>query len=374
MNRLLICLICLFLPISAYASEYDFASGDTRVFINTINAPSVKDELLSIQVFQYELTDCDDFNVKCGHRIGFKATQLESQISDSFPSITVRDELGEDCLPFEPFTCVFSKMMYDTNQIIAINTKGLQEAFGEVSSLESRVDTLESAPAFDGSYLSLTNVPSTFTPSTHTHTVSQITDLTTATTSAGGLMSAADKLKLNGIATAATANDTDANLKARANHTGTQTASTISDFTASARGAISVTGNGSYNSGTGVITVAGGATCYNGNTTLSNCLSVAKSATVASGNAVFHLTSDGTSTGTALFPNGVALDSIQLRCNDEANAPCSFGAPVLSNSNKTVTVAVNKSTGLNVALLSLTLLGAPSAANGSVVKLHAFGN
>lgn len=36
--------------------------------------------------------------------------------------------------------------------------------------------------------------------------------------------------KLSGIATAATANDTDANLKARANHTGTQTASTISDF------------------------------------------------------------------------------------------------------------------------------------------------
>lgn len=42
-----------------------------------------------------------------------------------------------------------------------------------------------------------------------------------------------DKLnstKLNGIATGATANDTDANLKNRANHTGTQTASTISDF------------------------------------------------------------------------------------------------------------------------------------------------
>jgi hypothetical protein len=36
--------------------------------------------------------------------------------------------------------------------------------------------------------------------------------------------------KLAGIATGATANDTDANLKARANHTGTQTAATISDF------------------------------------------------------------------------------------------------------------------------------------------------
>lgn len=41
---------------------------------------------------------------------------------------------------------------------------------------------------------------------------------------------ATERTKLAGIATAATANDTDANLKARANHTGTQTAATISDF------------------------------------------------------------------------------------------------------------------------------------------------
>ncbi len=40
----------------------------------------------------------------------------------------------------------------------------------------------------------------------------------------------AEKTKLGGISTGATANDTDANLKARANHTGTQAASTISDF------------------------------------------------------------------------------------------------------------------------------------------------
>lgn len=39
-----------------------------------------------------------------------------------------------------------------------------------------------------------------------------------------------EKTKLAGIATAATANDTDANLKNRTNHTGSQLASTISDF------------------------------------------------------------------------------------------------------------------------------------------------
>jgi hypothetical protein len=55
-----------------------------------------------------------------------------------------------------------------------------------------------------------------------------------ATTSLAGLMSGADKTKLNGIATGATANSADATLLARANHTGTQTASTISDFNTAA--------------------------------------------------------------------------------------------------------------------------------------------
>lgn len=56
-----------------------------------------------------------------------------------------------------------------------------------------------------------------------------------ATTTAAGSMSSADKTKLDGVQAGATANDTDANLKSRANHTGTQTASTISDFDAAVR-------------------------------------------------------------------------------------------------------------------------------------------
>ncbi len=48
----------------------------------------------------------------------------------------------------------------------------------------------------------------------------------------GEIITDAERTKLNGIDTAATANDTDANLKNRANHTGTQLSSTISDFTA----------------------------------------------------------------------------------------------------------------------------------------------
>jgi hypothetical protein len=51
--------------------------------------------------------------------------------------------------------------------------------------------------------------------------------ISAATTSASGSMSSADKTKLDGVASGATANSTDATLLARANHTGTQAASTI---------------------------------------------------------------------------------------------------------------------------------------------------
>lgn len=51
--------------------------------------------------------------------------------------------------------------------------------------------------------------------------------------------------KLSGIATGATANDTDANLKNRANHTGTQLAATISDFNAAADARVALGGGGS---------------------------------------------------------------------------------------------------------------------------------
>ncbi len=44
-----------------------------------------------------------------------------------------------------------------------------------------------------------------------------------------GVFTLANRTKLTGITTGATANDTDANLKARANHTGTQSADTLTD-------------------------------------------------------------------------------------------------------------------------------------------------
>ena len=56
-----------------------------------------------------------------------------------------------------------------------------------------------------------------------------------ATTSVSGFLSGADKTKLNGIATGATANAADAALRDRATHTGTQLATTISDFADASR-------------------------------------------------------------------------------------------------------------------------------------------
>lgn len=112
---------------------------------------------------------------------------------------------------------------------------------------------------------------------------------------------------------------------------------------------------------------------YNETTLTLGVFPIFKSASVSSGNAVYHLTNDGLSTGTALFPNGPILKSLQLRAV-EGSAPHIYGTPVLSNSNKTLTVPVNKSSGLFIALLNLTLLGAPAAANGSVVDMTIYGN
>lgn len=57
-------------------------------------------------------------------------------------------------------------------------------------------------------------------------------------TAARFAMTAAQVAKLAAIQAGATANDTDANLKNRANHTGTQSSSTISDFTEAAQDAV----------------------------------------------------------------------------------------------------------------------------------------
>lgn len=100
----------------------------------------------------------------------------------------------------------------------------------------------------------------------------------------------------------------------------------------------------------------------------SAAFSIYKTATVSSGTAVFHLTADGLSTGSALFPTAVIVDSVNVTISDSG---ISYQlAWVFSNGNKTITVTANKIT--TVSLIT-GILGQNSAANGIVVKLSVWG-
>ena len=93
-----------------------------------------------------------------------------------------------------------------------------------------------------------------------------------ATTSLAGVMTSADKTKLDGIATGATVNSSDATLLDRANHTGTQTAATISDFDTEVANNTAVAANTAKVSnathtgdvtGSTALTIANGAVTFN---------------------------------------------------------------------------------------------------------------
>ena len=73
--------------------------------------------------------------------------------------------------------------------------------------------------------------------------VTQHDDISSA--GSGSIITSAERTKLTGIATGATANDSDTNLKNRANHTGTQLLATISDAGSSASLNVPATGNAS---------------------------------------------------------------------------------------------------------------------------------
>jgi hypothetical protein len=85
-----------------------------------------------------------------------------------------------------------------------------------------------------------------------------------ATTGADGFMSSADKTKLNGIATSATANSTDAQLRDRATHTGTQAISTVTGLQTALDGTVNITANQSI----------GGMKTFTGTTTFSGLVNV----------------------------------------------------------------------------------------------------
>lgn len=91
--------------------------------------------------------------------------------------------------------------------------------------VNKKISDLDTAASIDGSE----QIPVVKGGSNFKILISQIKDwLGVASASNNGLMAATDKVKLAGIQTAATANDTDANLRDRSTHTGTQPASTVS--------------------------------------------------------------------------------------------------------------------------------------------------
>lgn len=109
-------------------------------------------------------------------------------------------------------------------------------------------------------------------------------------------------------------------------------------------------------------------TVFNGTTAISNPKLFTASATVSGGVATFYLTANGTSSGTALFPNGPITPSLNYFVND-ATASYQMSA-VWSNSNKTLTVTTNK---LGTANILTGILG-QVAANGAVVNITVLGS
>ena len=85
-----------------------------------------------------------------------------------------------------------------------------------------------------------------------TSSVAALSDVSSA--GSGAIITSAERTKLAGVDDNATANQTDAHLVSRANHTGTQAAATISDFDAEVSNNTSVTANTAKVSADGLVT------------------------------------------------------------------------------------------------------------------------
>jgi hypothetical protein len=192
-----------------------------------------------------------------------------------------------------------------------------------------------------------------------------------ATTTVSGFMSGSDKTKLNGIATGATVNATDAALRDRATHTGTQLASTISDFAEAVDDRVSVLAVAganmtiTYNDAAGTLTFdaagGGGAT---------NLAWNAATRTVSSDtgtDAVITL-ADGTNAGLMASADKTKLDGVATGAT--ANAT---DAALRDRATHTGTQAVATITGLAAVATSGSAsdLGAGTLPNA---RLAAFGS
>lgn len=115
-------------------------------------------------------------------------------------------------------------------------------------------------------------------------------------------------------------------------------------------------------------------TFLNGNPNTGDMIIFTDNVTIASsGNGIFYLTSDHTSSGSALC-SSIILDSVRGGTVDSAGNYNS-GQPSVT-SNKTVTVPFTKQSANGITLLSTTVLGSitfPAAPNATVITLFAIG-
>jgi hypothetical protein len=128
-----------------------------------------------------------------------------------------------------------------TNTTASFTTAQETKLAGIAAGAEVNVNPDWNASSGDAQIL---NKPSTFTPSAHSHVISDVTGLQTSLdgkqpltpvlTNTTASFTTAQETKLSGIAAGATANSTDSQLRDRSTHTGTQLSSTISDFNAAA--------------------------------------------------------------------------------------------------------------------------------------------
>lgn len=114
---------------------------------------------------------------------------------------------------------------------------------------------------------------------------------------------------------------------------------------------------------------------YINGTLKNNLLDWTDSTTTSSGQAIFYITSDRTSSGTAMATNLYA-DSIQVNYIDNSGVYAT-GVPVISTDKKSITIPINKQSFTGVTLLSTNILGSVAQIaipNGVTVKMQVLGD
>lgn len=139
------------------------------------------------------------------------------------------------------YTTVNNKVTVIDGEVDTLQS-GYTNLSSQITTLDTQLDNLEievdnliasvNSSGVNWSDITPATIPTTFNPVNHnTRHIPGGTDIIPdATTTISGLMSNSDKNKLNGIATQATLNSTDAFLLNRTNHTGSQAISTITSL------------------------------------------------------------------------------------------------------------------------------------------------